>query len=166
MAARSPIWRRLRGNSLDRHGHWSGANGATAAIADEKAQTMGAIGQRTRRTRTSSRWRPEARPPPRPRSPTPCRRRRRPILAETEQIARDCPAEGLTMSVIVETIRDAAARRTSCEQRAGEAAHTRSAVASAASADAARRGRGAGRSALPRYLPIWASSRASARCGR
>jgi hypothetical protein len=47
-----------------------------------------------------------------------------------------------------------------------QAAHTRSAVASAASADAARRGRGAGRSALPRYLPIWASSRASARCGR
>ena len=42
-------------------------------------------------------------------------------MDETEQIARDCPAEDLTMSVIVETIRDAAARRTSCEQRAGDA---------------------------------------------
>jgi hypothetical protein len=37
---------------------------------------------------------------------------RRPTLAETERIARNCPAEGLSVTVIVQTIR----RETGCSR--------------------------------------------------
>ena len=37
---------------------------------------------------------------------------RRPTLAETERIARDCPAEGLSVTVIVQAIR----RETGCSR--------------------------------------------------
>ena len=37
---------------------------------------------------------------------------RRPTLAETEQIARDCPAEGLSVTLIVQAIR----RETGCSR--------------------------------------------------